>query len=130
MGLRDSNKFKNKTVKSSFQHAFMGIKDVFQTERNFKSHLFSAFLVVICGCFLKLNLLQWCLIIFSIAQVLVAEIFNTAIERVVDLSSHNKLNPIAKQAKDIAAAGVLVSSIFSALIGLIVFGFAIIKYLK
>ena len=128
MGLKDNRKFRNKTVRESFQNAFMGLKDVIFTEHNFKSHLVSALLVVLFGFFVHLDLLEWCLIIFSIAQVLVAEIFNTAIERVVDLSSHNKLNPIAKQAKDIAAAGVLVSSVFSALIGLIVFGFEIIKY--
>ena len=49
-----------------------------------------------------------------------AEFFNTAIEYVVDLASPG-INDLAKAAKDVASAGVLVMAMVSAVIGLIIF---------
>ncbi len=49
-----------------------------------------------------------------------AEVFNTALEYVVDLASPN-VHPLAKAAKDTASAGVLMMAIISAIIGLIIF---------
>ena len=54
------------------------------------------------------------------AQVLSLEIVNTAIEACIDLVSPER-QPLAKLAKDAAAGAVLISAIFAAIIGLLIF---------
>jgi diacylglycerol kinase len=49
-----------------------------------------------------------------------AELFNTAIEVLVDLVSPD-IHPKAKIVKDVASAAVLVAAIFAAIVGLIIF---------
>ena len=52
--------------------------------------------------------------------VIFAELCNTAMETIVDLATQ-ELHPLAKRAKDIAAASVYVLSITAAVVGCIVF---------
>ena len=84
-------------------------------------------LLVICaavtmalGGIFRLSLLEWALVILSIGSVVTLELANTAIERVVDLASPQQ-RPLAKQAKDVAAAAVLVAIVVAAAVGLLVF---------
>jgi diacylglycerol kinase (ATP) len=60
------------------------------------------------------------MILLAIALVLVSEIFNTAIERLVDIVSPEH-HPKAGIIKDIAAGAVLVASIVAVLIGVFIF---------
>jgi diacylglycerol kinase len=60
-------------------------------------------------------------IAFTIALVLILEGLNTAVEAAVDLSSPN-FHPLAKAAKDLAAAMVLIASIASLAVGLLILG--------
>ena len=62
-------------------------------------------------------ILESCLVI---SLVIGAELFNTAMERVVDLASPN-IHPLAKDAKDIAAGAVLVFASASVIIGILIF---------
>ena len=62
----------------------------------------------------------WMIIILCIGVVIAAELFNTAIEKLVDLVSPQQ-HPVAGQVKDIAAGAVLVCAATAAIIGLIVF---------
>ena len=64
--------------------------------------------------------MEWIVCICLFALVIGGELFNTAIEIVVDLAMP-KINDNAKKSKDIAAGGVLVLVIGSAIIGLIIF---------
>ena len=57
----------------------------------------------------------------AIGLVLVGEAFNTALEAVVDLASPSR-HPLAKVAKDVAAAGVLLAAATAALVGLLILG--------
>ena len=54
------------------------------------------------------------------ALVTSLELMNTAIEETVNLASP-EIHPLAKVSKDVAAGSVLLSAIFSAIIGLIIF---------
>ena len=109
-----------KKILNSFKYAIEGIISSFKTERNMKIHISAMIIVIICGILLKLDKIEWCIIIIAIVTVISAELFNTAIETVVDMISPEK-NEKAKLAKDIAAGGVLVIAIGSAIIGLIIF---------
>ena len=63
------------------------------------------------------------------AIVISAEIFNTALEQMVDIAMPEK-DPRAKFVKDVAAGGVLVMAIASAVIGLIIFIPKVLAFLE
>jgi diacylglycerol kinase (ATP) len=77
------------------------------------------FLVVSVGLWLRIPLTHWGLIIFAIGLVWTSEAFNTALEKLGDLITPN-YDPMTRRAKDLAAAGVLISSITAATIGILV----------
>ena len=110
-----------KKIVNSFKYAIEGIISSFKTERNMKIHILAMIVVITLGFFFKLDKIEWCFIIIAIASVISAELFNTAIETVVDMVSPER-NPKAKLAKDIAAGAVLVVAIGAAIIGFIIFG--------
>ncbi len=93
---------------------------VFKSERNMQIHLIVAFLVVIAGSLLNINLIEWCLCLLCFGLVMGAEMVNTTLENIVDLVSPQK-HKLAGKAKDIAAGAVLITAIVSAIIGLIIF---------
>ena len=111
---------KNKKIINSFKYAFRGIFSAFKTERNMKIHVSVMLIVILSGFLLKLKLWEWLICIGWFAIVIGGELFNTAIELVVDLASPG-INEKAKKAKDIAAGGVLVFAIGSAIVGLLIF---------
>lgn len=111
---------KNKKIKDSFKYAFSGIASAFKTEKNMKIHMIAVICVIVLGLLLKLNLLEWIICISCFVLVIGGELFNTAIEVVVDLVSPG-INEKAKKSKDIAAGGVLVFAIGSLIIGLLIF---------
>ena len=111
---------KNKKLINSFKYAFKGIFSALKTEKNLKIHTIIAILVIIFGIIFKLSKLEWLICLICIMTVISSELINTAIETTVDIAMPNK-NELAKRAKDIGAASVLVLAIFSAIIGLIIF---------
>jgi len=100
--------------------AFNGIRKAFQTERNLRFHFFAAIIVTFSGIILSLSILEWVGIIFSIGLVICAELFNTSIEKLVDLFSP-QFDKKAGLVKDISAGAVLFATIISIIIGLIIF---------
>ena len=108
----------------SFGYAIEGFVTAVRTERNIKVMLALGIAAVIAGIVLKIDLLSWCLVALCIGMVLFAELINTAVEAVVDLVT-TEFHPLAKRAKDIAAASVYTLSITAAIVGLIVFARAL-----
>lgn len=107
---------KNRTFRSSFRFAFEGVRTVFEEERNMRSHIFSTLGIILLSSFLNLSLNEWLWILLLCFLVLVMEVWNTVIENVVDLASP-EYHSLAKKAKDMAAAAVLLTSGFSVVIG-------------
>ena len=85
-----------------------------------KIHILMMLLVAIAGIILKINVIEWIICIILFAIVISAELFNTAIETVVNMITMEK-NEKAKIAKDVSAGAVLVTAIGSAIVGLIIF---------
>lgn len=83
-------------------------------------HFFAAAVVLICAFAFKVTKLEFCILLFCISSVIAAELINTSIEINVDLAMPER-NDRAGQAKDMAAAAVLVVSFVSAIIGSIIF---------
>ena len=106
---------------ASFKYAFNGWWYVIRTQRNAWIHALASVAVIGISIWLKLERLEWALIIVAIAFVWTAEFFNTALEVIVDLATHD-MHPLAKVGKDVGAAAVLIASITAAIIGIIVLG--------
>ena len=104
----------------SFKYAFNGIKIILSTQHNFLIHLAVAILVTAAGMIFKIAIWEWCIIVITIAMVLVAEAFNTSIEKLTNLVSPEH-NILAEKIKDVAAASVLIAAIASVIIGLTIF---------
>ena len=122
-------KLDNKRLRNSFKYAAEGISQAYKKEQNLKIHTFIAILVIVFGFFLKISYTEWLICLLLIGLVLMAEFFNTAIEYTVDLASP-KIHPLAKSSKDVAAAGVLVISLISAITGLVIFLPKLIDFLS
>ncbi|MCB0738445.1 MAG: diacylglycerol kinase family protein [Bacteroidetes bacterium] len=109
-----------KRLINSFGYAFNGIGIFFKETRNAKIHALAAVLAILMGWVFHISKFEWLAIIGCIAMVFVAEAFNSAIEYNVDLATQAK-DPLAKKAKDVAAAAVLLASIAALIIGLFIF---------
>ena len=108
----------------SFNYAFEGIIHVLRTQRNLRIHFLAAVLVFGAAVAVGVSRLQLIALVIAIAFVLVAEMLNTAIEGVIDVST-TSFDPNAKLAKDIAAGAVLIASITAVAVGFLVFSSAV-----
>lgn len=121
MALKDKRLYSGRRLVASFRYAFQGLIHVIKHEKNFQIHLIVAVAISVLSIFLELTKLEWLFIVLSIFGVFVLELVNSSIERVVDLVT-NEIKPLAKQAKDIAAAAVLLYAIMAVIIGMVILG--------
>ena len=112
------------SVIDSFNYAFEGIIHVLRTQRNLRIHFLAAVLVFGGAIAVGVSRLQLIALVLAVAFVLFAEMLNTAIEGVIDVST-TSFDPNAKLAKDIAAGAVLIASITAVAIGFLVFQSAV-----
>ncbi len=102
------------SLKNNFLYAVDGLKFLLK-ENAFKIEI-TFFLIFTCGLyFLALPIWSKMILFSTLFLPLFAEAINTSIEKVVDLVTDD-FHPLAKQAKDIAAFGVVVSIIITFLI--------------
>ncbi len=97
---------KNQSFPARLRFAMAGIAHGFRTERSLRTQALALLLAVLVLLILRPAPLWWALVIASSAAVLAAELFNTAIERLVD-HLHPELHPEIRIVKDCAAAAVL-----------------------
>ena len=109
-----------KDLPSSFKYAFQGLSYAFFSQRNFRIHVFIGFLVILLSIWLGLSFSNFAILVLIIATVLVLELINTSLEAVVDLAIGQQFHPIARIAKDCAAASVLVGALSSLIIALLI----------
>jgi diacylglycerol kinase (ATP) len=106
----------NKSLGESFYHAFQGLSHVLWTQRHVRLQLFMVMLVLLLAYVMHLGTFEVLFLLSAITFVLVAELFNTAVEVVVNMVTET-YHPLAKIAKDVAAAAVLIASIYALLVG-------------
>ena len=104
----------------SFTYPIKGLRYAYRNEQNLAVDVGVALLVTIAGFIFKLNLVEWAILALTIGLVISCELINTAIEAVVDLVTED-YHPLAKVAKDTAAAAVFVFAIVAVIVGLIIF---------
>lgn len=112
---------RTKRLINSFKYAGEGISKAFQTERNMKIHTFIMLCVIRLGIFLRISKIEWLICILLFSLVIGGELFNTAIETVIDIIMPNK-DEKAKLAKDVSAGAVLVLAIGAGIVGVMIFG--------
>lgn len=95
----------------SFKFAWAGVRYAFQTQRNFRIHVFVGLFAVCLGVSLHLAAVEMAIVGLTIGAVLGMELLNTAIESVVDLTVKQNFHELAKIAKDCSAAAVLISAL-------------------
>ncbi len=104
----------------SLGFAMQGFSALISTQHNARIHLVATIAVVGTGAALSLNATEWVSIILAISIVWLAEALNTGFEFVCDVVSPEH-HPKVKQAKDVAAAGVLIASSGAAIAGAVIF---------
>ncbi|RYL90404.1 diacylglycerol kinase family protein [Sporolactobacillus sp. Y61] len=112
---------KHKKLPRSFVDAISGFRLAVLQERNIRLQLFAAVVVLIFSLVIGVSRSNLLIILILIGGVISLELVNTAVERAVDLVTREP-HPMAKAAKDAAAAAVWWFSVIATII------FAIILY--
>lgn len=123
-------KFKKQNFANTFKNARKGMRLSIKSERNIRIHFFAALLVLITAFCLNFSIVQFCILLLTIAFVISAEMFNSAIEFSLDSIFHNKYSRMVGMAKDIAAGAVMVVTITAVMIGVLLFAPPIISILS
>lgn len=106
---------------NSAWYACKGTVLFFRTEANGKLELVIALATLALSIWLRLSVWEYCLVILCLGLIIMAEMFNTAIERLADFITREHHTEIGA-VKDIAAAGVMMSCIASGVVALLIFG--------
>ena len=106
---------------AKFAHAFRGMKSGVRGQSSFFVHFFAAAAAIVAGLVFQVTRVEWCLLSLVIAGVLVAEMFNSALEHLAR-SIADKYDPHVGRALDIGSAAVLIAAACSAIVGLLIFG--------
>jgi len=104
-----------------FQYAFVGLRYTLKNHKSFALQSVAALIALVFAVVFRITRIEWIILIVTIGGVLTAELFNTAAESILDyLEKKHNLN--VRIAKDVAAAGVLVTAIVSIIVGVLIFG--------
>ncbi|MBI4598827.1 diacylglycerol kinase [Candidatus Uhrbacteria bacterium] len=104
----------------SLRHALRGVRVVFRSEQSFRLQCVFATLAVLLLLILPVSGFQAVVILLLIGLVLVLEMVNSVLERLVD-ALKPRMHPVVGDIKDIMAAAVLFASLTACVIGAVVF---------
>jgi len=97
---------------AAFFYSLNGLRLAISNEAAFRQEACIAVVLLVVLLFLPLSLLWKGLLFFATTSVLVVELLNSAIETVVDIVSP-EYHELAKRAKDLGSAAVLVSIVLA-----------------
>ncbi len=115
-----SEPFSIKARLASFRHAFAGVTLLLKETHNARIHLLATVLVLGLATVLEVSATEFVLLLLTIALVWVAEALNSALEYLADAAVPEQ-HELVRRAKDVAAAGVLISALIAVLVGGLVF---------
>ena len=114
-------KFKSQGFNNTFKNARKGFNLAIRSEMNIRVHVAVATLVILFAIYLQFSAIEFSMLLFAIALVIVTEMINTAIEFALDSIYHNRYSKMVGMAKDISAGAVMVASLISLLVGVLLF---------
>lgn len=124
------SKFKQQGFSNTFKNARKGMRLVLKSEVNIRVHVCIALTVIAMAFLLNFSLTKMCILLLTIALVIVAEMVNSAVEFSLDAVFHNKYSRLVGMAKDIAAGAVMFASVVAIIIGVLLFGSAVIELIS
>jgi len=107
-------------IRKSFSCAFRGLKYALTTERNFQIEFVVAIFVGVLILIFDIKSWEAVVLVAMIMFVLIVELANTVVERVVDILKP-RVHPYVRLIKDMMASVVLISAVFAAAVGIIIF---------
>ncbi|QYZ68412.1 diacylglycerol kinase [Neotabrizicola shimadae] len=107
---------KNRPFHQRLAFALTGIATAWRRERSLRVQSAVAVVALLALVLLRASALWWAVVVLAIAIVITAELFNSALEALID-HLHPDQHPEVGALKDMAAAAVLVSSIGAAVVG-------------
>jgi diacylglycerol kinase (ATP) len=107
-------------------YAISGLVEVFQSEKSFRMHLLAFVIFSAIALLLPVEALYKWILILSMIPNFIVELINSAIERTVDLVT-DEYHPLAKKAKDAAAAAVMITILFATAIWVGVIYFSVVS---
>ncbi len=115
------SKFTSESFKKSLAYATKGIRIAYKSQRNFRMQIFIGSFALVLAIGLKFSMVEFCLLFFVIAMVLICELINSVIEFVLDATYRNKYSKLVEMAKDMSAGAVLIATLLSIIIGCLLF---------
>ncbi|MGB9731452.1 MULTISPECIES: diacylglycerol kinase [Calditerrivibrio] len=107
---------KTKSWWKSLGYAIEGVLYATKTEKNLKIHIIFSILILFMALFFNLKFLEYIILTITISLVIAAELFNTAIEYLVDALIKEK-SEVAKRVKDVSAGAVLITAFGAIFVG-------------
>ena len=104
----------------SYRYSIRGISLAFRFEHNMIFHLAAAIAVLSANILLKVSQIEWLITLILIGLAWMAEIFNTAIEKLADRVTKEQ-DPLIGQVKDLASGAVLIVCFFAVLCAVIIY---------
>lgn len=104
---------KNHSLLSSSRTAIIGFLTAVRTEKKVRQVLLAMTIATVLCVMTDVGYFQILMVIFSWVLVLICEIFNTALEKVLDYAAGKEYHPLVRDAKDYAAACTFISILFA-----------------
>lgn len=115
------SKFATSSLSKSFSYALKGIRIAFKSQQNFRTQILMGSIALVLSVFMKFTMVEFCLLLFVIAIVLICELINSVIEFVLDATYRNKYSKLVEMSKDMSAGAVLIATFLSIIIGSLLF---------
>ena len=106
-------------IVSAARNSVAGLAAALRHEDAFRQELILAAVLVPIAIFMNVTYLEKALLVGSVLLVLVVELLNSAIEATVDRVSL-EVHPLAKRAKDLGSAAVMLSLVLAASVWLFI----------
>ena len=123
-------KFKQQGFSNTFKNARKGMRLVLKSEVNIRVHFCIAMAVLALAIVLDFSIERMCILLLTIAFVIVTEMLNSAVEFSLDAVFHNKYSKLVGMAKDISAGAVMFASVVAIVVGVLLFGSALLDIIS
>ncbi|MFT4825147.1 MAG: diacylglycerol kinase [Halioglobus sp.] len=105
---------------ASFSYALRGVATLIKEQSNAQIHALATVVVIALAFYLGISRAEWRSLILIMSLVWLAEGLNTALEYLADAAVPEH-HPLIAKAKDVAAAAVLITALFAAVMAGLIF---------
>lgn len=103
----------------SLAYAVAGCGHMLRHQKNTRIMFLASAIVLVVGIWLEIDQRDWAILALANGLVWIVEFTNAAIEAAVNLTTP-QLHPLARLAKDVAAAAVLLAALIASVVGALI----------